>query len=94
MGDLMLQMIAQKLTLSIREGDSVSRTGGDEFMVMLENLHENAQEARLQAEAIGKKILTSINEPIQMVGRTYFCTVSIGVTLFKNHEFAGNPKAS
>jgi diguanylate cyclase (GGDEF)-like protein/PAS domain S-box-containing protein len=88
MGDLMLQIIAQKLTLSIRECDTVSRSGGDEFMVMLENLNENLEEATLQVEIIAKKILETISEPIQMAGHKCASTVSIGITLFINHVFS------
>ncbi len=88
MGDLMLQIIAQRLTLSVRECDTVSRSGGDEFMVMLENLNENLEEATLQVEAIGKKILETVSEPIHMAGHVCASTVTIGITLFNNHVFS------
>lgn len=86
-GDLMLQIVAQRLALCVREGDTVSRLGGDEFMVMLENLHENAQEASMLAEIIGKKILSAIYQPFQLAGHEYISTASIGVTLFINHRY-------
>lgn len=85
-GDLMLQMAAQRLALGVREGDTVSRMGGDEFMVMLENLHENVQEASILAETIGNKMLSAINQPFQLAGHEYMSTASIGVTLFINHR--------
>ncbi len=86
-GDLMLQIVAQRLAICVREGDTVSRMGGDEFMVMLENLNESAQEASLLAGNIGKKILTAINHPFQLAGNEYISTASIGITLFINHFF-------
>lgn len=85
-GDLMLQIVAQRLALCVREGDTVSRMGGDEFMVMLENLHESVQEASMLAETIGNKMLTAINQPFQLTGHEYISTASIGVTLFINHR--------
>lgn len=86
-GDMMLQIVAQRLAVCVREGDTVSRMGGDEFMVMLENLNENAEEASALAETIGKKILTAINQPFQLAGNEYISTASIGITVFINHFF-------
>ena len=86
-GDLMLQIVAQRLAICVREGDTVSRLGGDEFMVMLENLNESAREANALAENIGKKILAAINQPFQLAGHEYMTTASIGITLFINHFF-------
>lgn len=86
-GDMMLQIVAQRLAVCVREGDTVSRMGGDEFMVMLENLNENAEEASALAETIGKKILTAINQPFQLAGNEYISTASIGITVFTNHFF-------
>lgn len=86
-GDLMLQIVGQRLAICVREGDTVSRVGGDEFMVMLENLHENAQEAAALAENIGKKILAAINQPFQLSDHECISTASIGITLFINHFF-------
>ena len=87
MGDFMLIIIARKLTSSIRKGDMVSRTGGDEFMVILENLNHNLQLASAQAEAIGKKILATMREPIQLDGHTHLGSVSIGITLFNGNSY-------
>lgn len=84
-GDLMLQIVAQRLAISIREGDTVSRIGGDEFLVMLESLNENVQEAATLAETIGKKILAAINQPFQLAGHECLSTASIGITLFIDH---------
>ena len=85
-GDLMLQTVAQRLAICVREGDTVSRTGGDEFMVMLENLSENLHEATHLAEVIGNKILTAIKQPFQLAGHECLSTASIGVALFINHS--------
>lgn len=86
-GDLMLQIVGQRLAICVREGDTVSRVGGDEFMVMLENLHVNAQEAAVLAENIGKKILVAISQPFQLAGQERTTSASIGITLFINHFF-------
>ena len=82
-GDLLLQQVAQRVTLCIREGDTVARLGGDEFVVMLENLSENSSEAASQAKIVGEKMLYAISRPFDLAtGQDYRSSSSIGVTLF------------
>ncbi|MDO9365355.1 MAG: PAS domain S-box protein [Methylotenera sp.] len=85
-GDYLLQQVAQRLTASVREGDTVARLGGDEFVVILEELSEQNIEAAAQAKAIGEKIMTALNRPYQLATHEYHITPSIGVTLFNNHQ--------
>ena len=86
MGDLLLQQVAQRLTTCIREGDTVARLGGDEFIIMLEDLSENLQEAAEQIEAVGEKVLVTLNRPYDLDGHEYHSTPSIGATLFHNYK--------
>ena len=81
-GDLLLQHVAQRLTSCVREEDTVARLGGDEFVVMLEDLSKQTLEAAEQTEAIGEKILTTLNQPYQLGKHEYLGTPSIGATLF------------
>jgi len=85
-GDLLLQQVAQRLTSCVREGDTVARLGGDEFVVMLEDLSEQALEAAEQTEAIGDKILATLNQPYQLATHEYRGTPSIGATLFNDQQ--------
>ena len=84
-GDLLLQQVADRLTSSVREGDTVARLGGDEFVVMLEDLSESALEAAAQAKAVGEKVLQKLNEPFLLASNEYQSSVSIGVALFSEH---------
>jgi diguanylate cyclase (GGDEF)-like protein/PAS domain S-box-containing protein len=84
-GDMLLKQVAERLTASVREGDTVARLGGDEFVVLLEDLSELAIEAAEQAETIGEKILSALNQPYQLGKHEYQTTPSIGVVLFSNH---------
>jgi diguanylate cyclase (GGDEF)-like protein/PAS domain S-box-containing protein len=86
MGDLLLQQVAQRLEFCVREGDTVARMGGDEFVVMLEDLSELTLEAAVQAEVIGNKILDALSQPYQLVTSYYQCTSSIGSTLFNDDD--------
>ncbi|MDI1299739.1 PAS domain S-box protein [Methylotenera sp.] len=85
-GDLLLQQVAERLVSCVREGDTVARLGGDEYVVLLESLSEDAPEAATQVEAIGEKILASLNQAYQLGQHEYHCTPSIGVALFSNHN--------
>ncbi len=85
-GDVLLQHVATRLVACVREGDTVARLGGDEFVVMLEDMSEQAIGAAAQTEAIGEKILASLNESYPLGTHAYHSTPSIGVTLFSGHE--------
>lgn len=85
-GDLLLQQIAQRLTSSVREGDSVARFGADEFVVVLQDLSEQLIEAAEETEAVCNKILAVLNRPYQLANYEYQCTASIGATLFNDHQ--------
>ena len=87
-GDLLLQQVAQRLLSCVREGDTVARLGGDEFVVLLEGLSENPEDAAMQAEALGEKIMATLNQPYLLAGHENRSTPSIGVTLFGGHQTA------
>ena len=81
-GDRMLEQVAKRLLACVREGDTVGRLGGDEFIVMLENLDADAMQAANQAEAVAEKVLASLNQSYQLNHWTHHGTASIGITLF------------
>lgn len=87
LGDLLLQQVAQRLLSCVNEGDTVARLGGDEFVVLLEDLSTQPLEAAEQTEALGERILTSLNQPYLLKQHEYHNTSSIGVAVFnQNHQ--------
>ena len=84
-GDLLLKQVAQRLLGCLREVDSVARLGGDEFVVMLESLSINPEEAAINAQIAGQKILAALNVPYLLESHEYRCTSSIGAVLFGDH---------
>ena len=86
MGDTLLQQVAIRLTSCIREDDTVSRFGGDEFVILLEDLSVLSIEAATQAEDIANKFLSNINQPFQLSNHIYTTSTSIGITLFNGHQ--------
>lgn len=87
-GDLLLKQVAQRIVSCVREVDTVARMGGDEFVVMLENLSGRYQEAIVQAERVGGKILSTLNQPYSLGKCEHRSSTSIGVTLFDGQKFS------
>ncbi|MBP6395577.1 MAG: EAL domain-containing protein [Giesbergeria sp.] len=81
-GDLLLREMAQRLTAAVREGDTVARIGGDEFVVVLENLNTHPRKAARQAEQVAEKIRLSLAQPMHLAGQAVQGSCSIGVVLF------------
>ncbi len=81
-GDLLLEQVARRLVECVREGDTVARFGGDEFVVMLEGLSENPEEAARHTKTVGEKILVALDQPYLLANDKHHSTSSIGATLF------------
>jgi diguanylate cyclase (GGDEF)-like protein/PAS domain S-box-containing protein len=75
-GDRLLQSVAQRLSQSVRKSDTVSRQGGDEFVIMLPDVHES-KEAAMCAE----KILEAIHRPHHIEEHEIHIAASIGISL-------------
>lgn len=81
-GDGLLQQVAERLKMCIREEDTVARHGGDEFVVMLPNLATDAQHAAVAARLVGEKILSALNHPYLVGGHSLHSVCSLGAALF------------
>jgi diguanylate cyclase (GGDEF)-like protein len=75
-GDTVLKAMADRLRASIRSADSVSRMGGDEFLVTLEAINDLPA-----AVTVAEKLRVACSEPITTLDGDITATVSIGVTL-------------
>ena len=82
-GDLLLIDVANRLQGCVREGDTTARVGGDEYVVLLEDLDTDEQIAANQAETVGEKIRETIAQPYFINDHEYHSTASIGITLFR-----------
>ena len=81
-GDLLLQEVARRLQKNVRQVDTIARIGGDEFVLLLQDVGEDATAARKHASIVAFKVLSSLNEPYELPDTTYRTTPSIGVCLF------------
>ena len=75
-GDRVLKSIGERLTNALREGDSVARVGGDEFLVLL-SISDPAD-----AEAMARHILTKVSEPLVIGRDELYLTTSVGVAIY------------
>jgi diguanylate cyclase (GGDEF)-like protein/PAS domain S-box-containing protein len=76
-GDRLLQVVAERLGASVREGDTVARVGGDEFVIMLVDLQQLAD-----AALVATKILAAVSDACQIDGSELHVTPSIGIAVF------------
>jgi len=79
-GDHMLRQIADRLNKLVRITDTAARIGGDEFLILLEEIH-GEQAAVLLAE----RILRSLSASLQLVDRRVSLSCSVGIALFPDH---------
>jgi diguanylate cyclase (GGDEF)-like protein len=76
-GDHVLKSIAQRLLGTIRKTDFAARIGGDEFVVVLENI-----EKRADIETVAQGILKSLKSPIAFEGHACGVGASIGIAVY------------
>lgn len=76
-GDLVLCLVADQMRSLVREVDTVSRHGGDEFIVLLADVGQRAD-----AQAVADKLIAAIGAPVALDGRTVSITASIGVAVY------------
>jgi diguanylate cyclase (GGDEF)-like protein/PAS domain S-box-containing protein len=76
-GDKLLQSVAQRLLTCVRSSDTVSRQGGDEFVVLLSE-DKYAEDAALTAD----KILAALAVPHSVAGHELHVTTSIGISVY------------
>ncbi len=81
-GDQLLQSVARRLQAALRADDTVARWGGDEFVVLLQDLGLQPEEASLHAEAAAEKLLRVLGQPYLLEGQQHHSTPSIGIVLW------------
>jgi len=76
LGDDMLRVIAERIRSVLREGDTIARMGGDEFTVLLSDLNQADDAAK-----IARKLLEAVAVPVRVEGHELYVTTSIGIAL-------------
>jgi diguanylate cyclase (GGDEF)-like protein/PAS domain S-box-containing protein len=79
-GDLLLQQVAERLKKQMHEQDTVARMGGDEFVIVLNSIHEPSDGA-----LVAERIVRSIAAEFYIQGRTLKVSCSLGISVFPEH---------
>ena len=83
-GDSLLIMVAKKIKEVIRDEDTIARIGGDEFIVLLDNVGNNKSDAKININNLAEKIKDTLNAITHIEGNINVSTPSIGITLFSD----------
>jgi diguanylate cyclase (GGDEF)-like protein/PAS domain S-box-containing protein len=76
-GDAVLCAVAERMVHCVRQGDTVSRQGGDEFVIILPNIQQSED-----TRQVAQKILDAFAVPFAVSGRDFVITASIGISFF------------
>lgn len=76
-GDAMLQLVAERLVATVRDSDTVSRQGGDEFLILLPQIAHAAD-----AMLIATKLLDAVAAPAQVGSHALHLSASVGIAVY------------
>jgi diguanylate cyclase (GGDEF)-like protein/PAS domain S-box-containing protein len=88
MGDMLLVEVANRLEKLIRGSDTVARIGGDEFVLVLENLASTLEQATHFSKLIADKVIQEINKPFHLGQFDHHCSPSIGISMFPDKNLS------
>ena len=81
-GDVVLKEVARRLTGCIRGSDTVARVGGDEFVIVIEEIVKQAE-----AAAVARKVIDVMSKPIEVADTECLLGASVGVAVFPDDGF-------
>ncbi|MHB8252843.1 MAG: diguanylate cyclase domain-containing protein [Acidiferrobacter sp.] len=87
-GDMLLVQVAERIKSSVRDVDTVARFAGDEFVVLLEEVGVALEDSKSNVTIVVERIRAALASPYQLLENTYTISVSIGVSLFYDHEMS------
>lgn len=76
LGDRLLIQLGRRLKTCVRTGDTIARFGGDEFIILLDEMKDNSDAVR-----VAERIQHSLKKPFHIQGQEVFTTVSVGIAL-------------
>jgi diguanylate cyclase (GGDEF)-like protein len=80
LGDLLLKEVAERLRRNLRDSDTISRIGGDEFVVLVSQVTSEKDIA-----VVAQKLIKALQERWELGSKALFTTTSVGVALFPDH---------
>lgn len=83
-GDKLLQEVALRIRARIDETDTAARLGSDDFVVILEDLSQDTDQAVMEVRNWAREILESLAQPYELGDIKHSTTASIGITMFSD----------
>jgi diguanylate cyclase (GGDEF)-like protein len=84
LGDVLLKNVSDSILAVTREGDSLARVGGDEYILLLPRVS-----GATEAVEVARRVLAALRKPWELENRTYHITASIGIALHPEHGADG-----
>ncbi|RLA81164.1 MAG: hypothetical protein DRG78_09650, partial [Epsilonproteobacteria bacterium] len=78
-GDEVLQQVSNRIKSSLREKDTLSRLGGDEFTIIVEDIQNHKE-----LSFIAQKIINSLEKPLEIQNNALYISTSIGISIYPN----------
>ena len=85
-GDAVLRKVADRLKATARGADTVARIGGDEFVILMEDLDDPAD-----VDMVAQRLVNSMRDPIEFLGHSLIATVSVGSAIYPNDDSETSP---
>jgi diguanylate cyclase (GGDEF)-like protein/PAS domain S-box-containing protein len=90
-GDEVLVELSKRLNLATRESDTLARVGGDEFIILLEYVGDNNEQAIVTSELVARNLQNVFNEKFEVGDLAFQVSCSIGICLIdKENSIAAN----
>jgi diguanylate cyclase (GGDEF)-like protein/PAS domain S-box-containing protein len=85
-GDELLRNVGERIRAGLREIDTVARFGGDEFVVLVEGISRDGEDAANKLVLVIDKLRSALAQPFEFKEVKHQCTLSIGISLFHGNE--------
>jgi len=80
-GDAVLRALVARLKSAARKADTVARIGGDEFIILMEEINDSGD-----PHLVAQRLIESMRSPFELLGHSLVVTVSIGIALYPNDD--------
>ena len=87
-GDKLLVDVSNRLQLALRKSDILARIGGDEFVILLEQLGKSEEEAQKEISAVAKKVQATLSQKFEIEELAFQVSCSIGICMIDGETSA------
>lgn len=89
-GDMLLKSVSTRLKTILRDEDTIARFGGDEFVILIQNIGNTANKSKEISEVIANKIINGISDIYNIGNVQYRTSCSIGICTFQGETLSVN----